>query len=81
MFTGLGLAVYEVRPMTTPAVDHGARWCADCGATFVLTPDTIRWFSVRRLALPKRCLPCRRARSERFDNVATGWHPMRRPAP
>ncbi|PYR50598.1 MAG: hypothetical protein DMF89_08495, partial [Acidobacteria bacterium] len=33
--------------------------CRDCQAPFLLQPDTMLWFWLKNLELPRRCVACR----------------------
>lgn len=38
--------------------------CKDCGCFFIMTVNERQWFENRDLALPKRCMSCRRKRRQ-----------------
>lgn len=41
------------------------RNCKDCGQSFTLTKDNIQFYSQKKLELPKRCIPCRKAKRKK----------------
>ena len=47
------------------------RKCQDCGRDFGVTVRDLTWYAEHQYQLPKRCLPCRKARrAARTEPVA-----------
>lgn len=47
--------------------------CKDCSAPFLVTSAEAEFFKGRGLSVPRRCLPCRKAKTERdAAMVSTG---------
>lgn len=42
--------------------------CADCRATFDLSPGERQWYELNKLTAPRRCKPCRVARRANRDH-------------
>lgn len=52
----------DTAPAVCPACERPfaeRRRCADCGQAFDLDADQVRFFLRQKLAVPRRCAPCR----------------------
>jgi hypothetical protein len=50
-------------PRVVEVGDDQTLICCDCGTAFVFARDEQEWFRARGFAKPRRCRPCRRART------------------
>jgi hypothetical protein len=55
-----------------PPEAAGARACLNCGETFRIDAEEVRWFFARGLSLPRRCRRCRAERKAPRPIVGAG---------